>query len=315
MVAFPTAAQVNDVENTVAEQQQAFADWLNATLQLLGSQAETTLTIASGSATPTRGCHAIDTEGAAASDDLTNLATTNLPDGNFLLIRCANASRVVTVKYNAGGAGQIALADGLDFVMNSLTLWLLLKRTSSNWEEVLRGGRQVYVKGADVASAATLAIPAVGDYFVITGTTTVTALSAAAAGREVVLRFGGALQLTHHATNLILLGGANITTAAGDIAVFRSEGGGSWRMTNYRIAASGIGGGTVTSISATEGVATGDGNPITGSGSLKLDVDGLTEDATPDQANDYVATWDASGGAHKKAKLVNLLTTIDGGTY
>jgi hypothetical protein len=45
--------------------------------------------------------------------------------------------------------------------------------------------------------------------------------------------FSGALILTHNATSLILPTGANITTAAGDTAVFLSLGSGNWRCVEY----------------------------------------------------------------------------------
>lgn len=40
----------------------------------------------------------------------------------------------------------------------------------------------------------------------------------------------------------------------------------------------------------------------------KLDINGLTADATPDGAADYIATYDASAGAHKKVLIDNLPT-------
>jgi len=89
-------------------------------------------------------------------------------------------------------------------------------------------------KGADVASAATTDIgAATGSYIHITGTTGITALGTKTAGvvRKVV--FDAALTLTHNGTSLILPGGANITTAAGDTAEFISEGGGNWRCQRY----------------------------------------------------------------------------------
>lgn len=85
-------------------------------------------------------------------------------------------------------------------------------------------------KGADVASAATTDIgAATGSYIHITGTTGITALGTKTAGvvRKVV--FDAALTLTHNGTSLILPSGANITTAAGDTAIFVSEGGGNWK--------------------------------------------------------------------------------------
>jgi len=102
----------------------------------LGGSAESSLTIASGAITPTAGCHNIDTEGGAASDDLTNIITTNLQDGRLLLLRSASALRVITVKHNAGGAGQIALTAGIDLILSDPTEFILLKRTGANWEQV-----------------------------------------------------------------------------------------------------------------------------------------------------------------------------------
>ena len=73
-------------------------------------------------------------------------------------------------------------------------------------------------KGADIASATTLVLGTDGNSFDITGTTTITAITVSA-GTWFTLQFDGALTFTHHATNLILPGGANITTAAGDVAI------------------------------------------------------------------------------------------------
>jgi hypothetical protein len=88
-----------------------------------------------------------------------------------------------------------------------------------------------YEKGTDIASAATLAIPATGGgYFHVTGTTGVTAISTSGirSGTEITLTFDGVLTMTHSAS-LILEGGVNITTAAGDTYKFRLDGT-NWRM-------------------------------------------------------------------------------------
>lgn len=67
----------------------------------------------------------------------------------------------------------------------------------------------------------------------ITGTTTITSLGTSAAGVRRKLIFAGALVLTHNGTSLILPSGANITTAAGDVAEFLSLGSGNWRCLSY----------------------------------------------------------------------------------
>lgn len=80
-------------------------------------------------------------------------------------------------------------------------------------------------KGANVASAATTTIWVTdGNFIHITGTTTITSFGTAAqAGSERTIVFDDALTLTHNSTSLILPGGANITTAAGDRAIVRAE--------------------------------------------------------------------------------------------
>lgn len=70
--------------------------------------------------------------------------------------------------------------------------------------------------GADAASAGTLAL-GVGNYFDITGTTTIVAIGTKFVGAQVILQFDGILTFTHHATDLILPGGENITTKVGTL--------------------------------------------------------------------------------------------------
>lgn len=91
-----------------------------------------------------------------------------------------------------------------------------------------------YAAVADVASATTTDIGAAASNYVrITGTTAITGLGTAAVGVVRILRFAAVLTLTHNATSLILPGAANITTAAGDMAKFVSEGSGNWRCEWY----------------------------------------------------------------------------------
>lgn len=98
-------------------------------------------------------------------------------------------------------------------------------------------------KGADVASAAALALGTDGNSFDITGTTTITSINTIAVGTYVMLQFDAALTLTHNATDLILPGNANITTAAGDIATFYEYATGDWRCVSYQVQANAPGGG------------------------------------------------------------------------
>ena len=95
----------------------------------------------------------------------------------------------------------------------------------------------VFFKGADRTSAAALVLGTDGNYFDVTGTVTITSISTLPSGTVIKLQFDGALLLTHNATTLILSGGANYTTAAGDVFEFISEGSGNWRETHRSLSA------------------------------------------------------------------------------
>lgn len=86
-----------------------------------------------------------------------------------------------------------------------------------------------------IASGGTTDLSTVpGMYVSVTGTTTITAFGTLKAGAIKYLKFAGILTLTHNATSLILPWGSNITTAAGDVGVFVSEGSGNWRCIGFR---------------------------------------------------------------------------------
>jgi len=94
--------------------------------------------------------------------------------------------------------------------------------------------RRESAKGSDIASASTISPSTTGgNYFVVTGTTTINNIAASWVGRIIILRFSAALQLTH-STSLSLPGAANITTAAGDIGVFvQDDSTPNWRCLSY----------------------------------------------------------------------------------
>lgn len=145
MTAFPAAGAYTENGITQGTKRQRMDDQLEATLQMIGAGAVQSLTIASGSITPAAGASGsikVDTEGASATDRLSNISTANLPDGSHILLRIADNGRVVTVGDTDGGAGQIATFDGLDYEMNRVGQWLELRREGSDWTEVRRGGRE-----------------------------------------------------------------------------------------------------------------------------------------------------------------------------
>lgn len=94
--------------------------------------------------------------------------------------------------------------------------------------------------GNDVASAAALTLGD-GNIFDITGTIGITSIGTKGVGTIIVLHFDGILTLTHNATDLVLPNGANITTAAGDIAIFEEYAAADWRLINYTFGTQGVG--------------------------------------------------------------------------
>ena len=75
-------------------------------------------------------------------------------------------------------------------------------------------------------------VPTNGDYFDCAGTTTITAFTVAA-NRHFFCNFTGIMQLTHNATAMDLPGGANITTAVGDVGEFFSTAANNVHCVNY----------------------------------------------------------------------------------
>ena len=127
------------------------------------------------------------------------------------------------VDFYAGGTGTVD-------VFMTVPASAILPRSGGTLAGALN-----WAPAATVASATTADIGAAASNFVsITGTTTITGLGTIAAGAMRWVKFGDVLKLTHNGTSLILPGGANITTAAGDTAVFVSEGSGNWRCLGYQ---------------------------------------------------------------------------------
>lgn len=96
--------------------------------------------------------------------------------------------------------------------------------------------REIFRKGADIASSSTIAP---SGYLIqdITGTTSITAINKAPAGWIQFYQFDGALTFTHNGTSLDLAGGANVTTAAGDVIGLYCIDGTNWREFTRNMAA------------------------------------------------------------------------------
>lgn len=178
--------------------------------------------------------------------------------------------------------------------------------------DVAVGGVLKTGKGADVASAATLTLGTDGNVFDVTGTTTVTAIATWHVGGIAVLQFDAALTLTHHATDLILPGAANITTAAGDVAIMQEYASGDWRCLSYQVAAAAPGSGALSD---------GDYGDITVSGSgtaMSIDNEAVTLAKMAHMATDSFLGRDTAGTGDVEvlsaAKARTILNVEDGAT-
>lgn len=149
------------------------------------------------------------------------------------------------------GVYEIAVADVTPIFHLQNTSKPPLPRTGGTMTGtlVMSGAAINEAKGADIASATTTDIgAATGNYVNVTGTTTITGLGTVQAGTERTVTFTGALTLTHNGTSLILPGAANILTAAGDVAIFRSLGSGNWKCITYTRTQYAPGGGQIVSL-------------------------------------------------------------------
>lgn len=117
---------------------------------------------------------------------------------------------------------------------------------------------------ATIASASSMAIGAAAAKTVlVTGTTAITEFDSVDAGVTKQLVFADVLTLTHNATSLILPGAANITTAAGDVAIMLSLGDGNWRCIGYQRASG-------KAVSSVETLIQAAGDLLVGSGAGAL---------------------------------------------
>ena len=157
-------------------------------------------------------------------------AASGLTDKIFTIKKTDSSALAVTIDGNASET-----IDGLTTVtLDSQYSFAIIVCDGSNWTII--GGNattQKWKKGADVASATALPVIGDGNYFDVTGTTAVTSINSLGIGTVIKLHFDGILTLTHHATDLVLPGAANITTAAGDEAELVQYADGDWRCTNY----------------------------------------------------------------------------------
>ena len=170
--------------------------------------------------------------GAAATASVRITGTTTITSlgastNRFRMVYFAGA---LTLTHNAT---SLILPGGANITTAAGDAAIMLSDDSGNWR-CLAYSPATPFGTTDVASASTCDIGAIATSVArITGTTTITSLGTRA-NRMRLVYFAGALTLTHNATSLILPGGVNITTAAGDAAIVISDASGNWRCLSYQ---------------------------------------------------------------------------------
>lgn len=237
--------------------------------------------------------YAADTGSATAYAFAPTVAISAYAVGQQFHFRAANTNTSTTPSAAVSSltAGTIVWPDGSALAAGDIPANALVAITCAavaagvpTWHLQTIAPKYNEAQAADIASATTTNIgAAAGTYVKVTGVVTITGLGTVRAGTRRVVEFTGALILTHNATTLILPGAANITTTAGDVGEFISEGAGNWRCANYQRA---TGEGVLAAL------------PITNS--LGADV-ALNNAAlyfvAATVAQGSVGTWFASGGA------------------
>lgn len=130
-VDYPQATQVQAVYDEVAAIESALLGGLAHPLRFAAAP---TLTIAGGIVTVAKGYNAVDTEAAAATDDLDTITPgTNVGEGSVIILRAANVARVVTLK---DGTGNLLLNG--DYALSATDRTITLVYNGTNWSEVAR---------------------------------------------------------------------------------------------------------------------------------------------------------------------------------
>ena len=112
-----------------------------AALGKLNFDDATTLTIATGAITVTQSYHRVDTEAAAATDDLTTI--NGGIAGDILYLVAADDTHTVVLKHDdTAGAGKIVTSDGLDYSLDNddKVVALVYDSADSHWHMVGAAG-------------------------------------------------------------------------------------------------------------------------------------------------------------------------------
>jgi hypothetical protein len=180
-----------------------------------------------GAATPSKAHVSLDTYGAAASQNCTNLLTTN--DIQLLVVRLANASHVVVLKHGQAGDGGLLNADGLDISLTTLDQTVLYYKSGSNYKELGKFGFGVAGAHNRSVKSTNFNIAAGDNTYICTASLTATLPSiGSAANTRALLVLPGRVQVTVSRNGANIEGVADNLLVKGPCSMQLTEDGSSW---------------------------------------------------------------------------------------
>jgi len=162
-------------------------------------------------------------------------------DGRILLLENLGSNPITLADASGSSTAANRFAFGADVIVDpNKTALLAYDAVNSRWRLAAQCidfaktlARSIWGPYTDIASGSTCDIGALTTSLVnVTGTTTITSFGTVANWLRIV-KFAGVLQITRNATTLETPSQANITTAAGDVAIVISDGSGNVRIVGY----------------------------------------------------------------------------------
>jgi len=156
MTDLPTKTDLTSGTATEGEFQAAIGDLYDFLAQLLGGSAREAVTISAGTITPNFPNLTVDTESAAAADNLSIIAPTNI-GAKLVMLRCTSNARAITLLHEDGGTGQLSLTGAANILLDDTKKIIVLSYNSSStkWEEVWRNWGAFAPSAADKTAALT----------------------------------------------------------------------------------------------------------------------------------------------------------------
>ena len=139
MTDLPDVQDIVGATTTEADFQAAMTALYDHVAESVGASAPEDLTIATGDITPTKGHVVVDTEAAAASDDLDHILPTNL-GARMLILQNKIDTRSVVLKHAIAGTGKLTLQGAVDATLYHPDQMILLRYDvgTTAWVEVYR---------------------------------------------------------------------------------------------------------------------------------------------------------------------------------